>query len=420
MLATPRANRLHIAILGRRNAGKSSLINALTNQDIALVSAKPGTTTDPVFKAMELLPLGPVVIIDTPGIDDYGELGSLRVQRSQQVFNRADLALLVIDAARGLSDFELEIARRCKELELPLVIAVNKVDLGPDEEELRQAVKQQLGVHPVLVSAKSRFGLSELKQEIIRRAPPDWDDVSIVGDLIDPGDVVALVTPIDSAAPKRRLILPQVQTIRDIIDHGGISFVVRESELKACLAALQIRPKLVVTDSQAFEMVNSVTPEDVPLTSFSILYARYKGDLAALTAGTKAIETLRPGDIVLIAEGCTHHRRQDDIGTVKIPRWLNQRAGGELNFHFCSGGGFPDNLGEFKLVVHCGACMLNRRQMLWRIRLAEESGVPIVNYGVCIAYLQGILQRALSPVSRNSLSGREGEENGWVRFPEAF
>ncbi|ABO50669.1 iron-only hydrogenase maturation protein HydF [Desulforamulus reducens MI-1] len=394
---TPRGNRLHIAIFGRRNAGKSSLINALTSQDIAVVSNIPGTTTDPVYKAMEILPVGPVVIIDTAGIDDSGDLGELRVKRSMDVLNKADMVLLVIDAGSGVTDYELKIARRCQEKKLPVVVVFNKIDAHHVTEQQIEEAKTQLAGPTVVVSALNGQGIGDLKIAIVNTAPATWDDQAIVGDLLNPGDTAVLVVPIDSAAPKGRLILPQVQTIRDILDHDAMAYVAKESELKECIANFIKKPKMVITDSQAFREVEKDTPEDILLTSFSILFARYKGDLETLVAGAKAIERLKPGDKVLISEACTHHRMEDDIGTVKIPRWLRQVVGGDLEFHWSSGHRFPEDLSDYKLVVHCGACMVNRREMLSRIMQVQQVGVPIVNYGVCIAFVMGILRRALSP-----------------------
>lgn len=394
---TPKGNRLHIALFGRRNAGKSSLINALTNQDIALVSNIPGTTTDPVYKAMEILPVGPVVIIDTPGLDDSGNLGELRVKRSMEVFNKADLALLVIDVQNGFTEYELKISQHCQQKKIPTIVVFNKIDIQEVAEQDIEQAKAALSSEPVLVSAFTGQGIGELKAAIVKTAPANWDDRVIVGDLLNPGDTVVLVTPIDTAAPKGRLILPQVQTIRDILDHRAMAYVVKESELRECLANLNKKPKLVITDSQAFKEVARDTPEDIQLTSFSILFARYKGDLEALVAGAKAIGNLQPGDKVLISEACTHHRMEDDIGTKKIPHWLRQIVGGDLEFHWSSGHSFPEDLTEYKLVVHCGACMINGRQMLSRMLQVQQAGVPIVNYGVCIAYVMGILHRALSP-----------------------
>ncbi|SHL03223.1 [FeFe] hydrogenase H-cluster maturation GTPase HydF [Desulforamulus aeronauticus] len=397
MDSTPRGNRLHIAIFGRRNAGKSSLINALTNQDIAVVSNVPGTTTDPVYKAMEILPVGPVVIIDTAGIDDTGDLGQLRVQRSLDILNKADMVLLVIDAEAGVTEFEEDIARRCQEKKLPMVVVLNKIDAHPVTAKDLADIKEKLGLEPVAVSALTKQGIGELKISLVKTAPPSWDEQTIVGDLLNPGDLAVLVVPIDLAAPKGRLILPQVQTIRDILDHDAMAYVVKERELKECISTLNKKPKIVITDSQAFLKADADTPPDVLLTSFSILFARYKGDLESLVAGAKAIGRLKPGDKVLIAEACSHHRMEDDIGTVKIPRWLRQIVGGELNFSWSSGHRFPEDLSEYKLVVHCGSCMINRREMLSRIMQVQQAGVPIVNYGVCIAYVQGILRRVLSP-----------------------
>ncbi|MDF9408467.1 [FeFe] hydrogenase H-cluster maturation GTPase HydF [Pelotomaculum isophthalicicum JI] len=392
---TPRGERLHIAIFGRRNAGKSSLINALTNQTIAIVSEVPGTTTDPVYKSMEILPVGPVVIIDTAGIDDLGELGELRVKKTFEVLDKADLMLLVVDPGQDTGDYESSLVGKAKEQGVPVIGVLNKVDLNPGltPEEL----SERLGVRVVPVSAVTRQGIEDLKKEIIKSAPKEWASPTIVGDLINPGDTVVLVVPIDLAAPKGRLILPQVQTIRDILDNDACAMVVKERELKQALQDLNRKPRLVVTDSQAFLKVDADTPGDIMLTSFSILFARHKGNLEALVSGVRAVDRLKPGDRVLIAEACTHHRVADDIGTVKIPRWLRQRVGGELHFEWASGIEMPANLNRYQLIVHCGACMINRKQMLHRIAEAVGAGVPIVNYGVLIAYLHGILKRALTP-----------------------
>lgn len=403
MQDTPKANRLHIAIFGRRNAGKSSLINALTQQDIALVSAIPGTTTDPVFKAMEIPPLGPCMIIDTAGIDDVGELGELRTKKSRAVLNQTDLALLVIDPAAGISEFERELKEEIIARDIPVIGVLNKTDLGPVETN---QLEKELGLPLVPVSSRTREGIRLLKERIIQSAPAAFEEPHIVGDLLSPGDTCVLVVPIDLAAPKGRLILPQVQTIRDILDNDAIATIVKESELREALAGLAQKPRLVITDSQAFRQVAAETPDDVLMTSFSILFARYKGDLLELVRGAKAIETLRPGDKVLIAEACTHHAQADDIGRVQIPRWLCQYVGGELDFQWSSGSGYPDNLAEFKLVVHCGACMINRRQMLHRIDMARENHVPIVNYGVLLAFVHGILDRALKPFPQARMAFR--------------
>jgi [FeFe] hydrogenase H-cluster maturation GTPase HydF len=397
MNETTKGNRLHIALFGRRNAGKSSLINALTSQDIALVSDVPGTTTDPVYKAMEILPIGPVMIIDTAGIDDVGQLGALRVEKTMQVLNKTDLAILVVDPEAGFTEYESTLISDIAKRKIPVVCVVNKQDMAPVGAELLGRWQSQAKTEVLTLSAKTGQGVEELKRLLIKYAPDNWEGPPVIGDLLNPGDLVVLVVPIDLAAPKGRLILPQVQTIRDILDHDAYSLVVKERELRQALSNLARPPRLVVTDSQEFLKVAADTPENVQLTSFSILFARYKGDLETLVAGAKAIETLKPGDKVLIAEGCTHHRQADDIGRVKIPRWLRQNVGGDLEFSWTSGGDFPQNLTNYQLIVHCGSCMLTRREMLYRLSLARESNVPIVNYGVLIAYVHGILYRALAP-----------------------
>jgi [FeFe] hydrogenase H-cluster maturation GTPase HydF len=395
--STPTASRMHIAIFGRRNAGKSSLINAITNQEIALVSSVAGTTTDPVFKAMELLPIGPVVIIDTAGIDDVGELGELRVKKTYQVLNKTDLAVLIIDGEAGVTDYDTDVLSKIKEKNIPVVGAINKKDVAGYSPEDKKKWEKQLGINLIEVSALKRQGIDELKREIINKAPVDFSEIPIISDLLNPGDFAVLVIPIDKAAPKGRLILPQQQTIRDILDHDAMAIVTKEHELKETLNSLSKKPKIVVTDSQAFLKVAADTPKDVWMTSFSILFARNKGELAQLVAGVKAIENLKPGDKVLISEACTHHRQADDIGKVKIPRWLRQMVGGDLHFEWSSGFTFPENLSEFKLVVHCGACMLNRREMLYRLSILKQKNIPVINYGVLIAYVHGILPRALEP-----------------------
>lgn len=392
---TPRGSRLHIAIFGRRNAGKSSLINVLTNQSISIVSEVPGTTTDPVYKSMEILPLGPVVLIDTAGIDDVGQLGAMRVAKTLEVMAKTDLAVLVIDASQGIGKYEEEIIDKAKERGVPVIIAINKVDIE-QKHNINEATR---GFNlPILeVIALTGQGIEQLKLAMIKWAPKDWSSPTILGDMISPGDTVVLVVPIDLAAPKGRLILPQVQVIRDVLDNDAMALVVKERELKSALEKLKNKPALVVTDSQAFLKVDADTPKDIRLTSFSILFARYKGDLKVLVEGAKAIESLEPGDRILIAEACTHHRVEDDIGTVKIPRWLRQIVGGQLEFDYASGLTLPENLKDYKLIIHCGACMINRREMLYRIQKANVSGVPIVNYGVLIAYVHGILKRAIQP-----------------------
>lgn len=397
MQDTPKGSRLHIAIFGLRNAGKSSLINALTNQEIALVSDVAGTTTDPVYKAMEILPIGPVMLIDTAGIDDVGALGELRVERTKQVMNKADVALVVIDANTAPGNFEQDLVWQLKAKQIPVVGVINKIDTRQLGSEEKSKFSQQLGISFMEVSSKTRQGIEELKRTIIRVAPDTWEGPAIVGDLLGSGDLAVLVIPIDLAAPKGRLILPQVQTLRDILDHDAYALVVKERELRDALDNSPKKPKIVITDSQAFLKVNADTPPDVLLTSFSILFARHKGELETLVAGAKSIEKLKPGDRVLIAEGCTHHRQADDIGKVQIPRWLRQLVGGELEFEWAVGSQFPADLSKYQLIVHCGACMINRREMLYRIFRAKEQGVPIVNYGVLIAHVHGILYRVLSP-----------------------
>ena len=397
MQDTPKGSRLHIAIFGRRNAGKSSLINALTNQDIALVSDVPGTTTDPVYKAMEILPLGPVMMIDTAGIDDIGDLGALRIEQTMQVLNKTDLAVIVIDPSEGITEFEINLKENIGKRNIPVVAVVNKIDILKTDEEVVAAWEKELDLKIHLLSAQTKLGIEELKRLLIEKAPADWEGTPVIGDLLNGGDTVVLVVPIDTAAPKGRLILPQVQTIRDILDHDASCIVVKERELKDALANLRQPPRMVVTDSQEFLKVAADTPDDVLLTSFSILMARHKGDLETLVAGAKAIDTLQPGDKVLIAEGCTHHRQADDIGKVKIPRWLRQAVGGELYFDWVSGMQFPQDISQYRLIVHCGSCMLNRREMLYRLAVAREQQVPIVNYGVLIAKIHGILYRTLGP-----------------------
>lgn len=392
---TPRGSRLHIAIFGRRNAGKSSLINALTNQNIAIVSDVPGTTTDPVYKSMEILPIGPVVIIDTAGIDDVGELGTLRIEKAYTVLAKTDLLLLVIDPSKGVESHEVEVIKKAKQNKVSVIGVLNKIDLFPQANP--DELSATLNIPVIPVSAVTHKGIDELKLAMIKLAPKDWMSSTIIGDLISPGDTIILVVPIDLAAPKGRLILPQVQTIRDILDHDAMALVVKERELKSAIGNLKNNPRLVVTDSQAFLKVAADTPPDVPMTSFSILFARHKGNLISLVEGAKAVEDLVPGDKVLIAEACTHHRVEDDIGTVKIPRWLRQVVGGPLDFKWVSGHELPPDIKDYKLIIHCGACMINRKEMLHRLMMAQQAGVPMVNYGVLIAYVLGILKRALAP-----------------------
>ena len=394
---TPKGERVHIALFGRRNVGKSSLINALTGQDVSIVSEVKGTTTDPVYKAMELLPLGPIMIIDTPGLDDEGALGELRVQRTRDVLNQTDVAILVLEAEHGLGACEQEILSLVHAKAIPLLVVFNKADLAAPADALLKQAGECAKAPVYAVSSTTKDGVEELKLALAKVVPEEADKFQIVGDLLRPSDFVVLVTPIDKAAPKGRLILPQQQTIRDILEADAIAVVTKEFELRETLAALGKKPRLVVTDSQVFAKVSADTPRDVPLTSFSILFARYKGDLTALVAGAQAVESLKDGDRVLISEGCTHHRQSDDIGTVKIPRWLRQHTGKNLVFEHTAGMKYPGDLARYALIIHCGACMLNRREMHYRIHQAQSAGVPIVNYGVLIAFMQGILDRCLEP-----------------------
>jgi len=397
MQSTPKGNRLHIGIFGRRNAGKSSLINSLTKQDAALVSPVAGTTTDPVYKAMEILPIGPVMIIDTAGIDDSGTLGEMRIEKTREVITKTDVAILVMDGQEDLSDYEESLVEELKKRKIPIILVLNKTDISPISVEKLKGLKEKLKVPILKVSTVNLQGIESLKEELIKSVPDHWEGQPLIGDLINGGDSVVMVVPIDTAAPKGRLILPQVQAIRDVLDHDGHALVVKERELKSLLDNLKAKPKLVVTDSQEFLKVEADTPKEIKLTSFSILMARHKGNLETLVMGAKAIDSLKRGDKVLIAEACTHQCQSDDIGRVKIPRWLRQYVGGELEFHWVSGNSFPVDLQKYKLIIHCGGCMINRRAMLHRMQVAEDHKVPIVNYGVLIAKLHGILPRALSP-----------------------
>lgn len=394
---TPRSNRVHIALFGRRNAGKSSVINAVTDQEIAIVSDVKGTTTDPVYKSMEILPIGPVVVIDTAGLDDVGELGELRKKKTIEVLNKTDVALVVVDASAGMTDYDHAIVTQIKAKNIPLIIVLNKQDEKESHKDEIIDIKQQYSVPVIPVSALKKIGIKTLKKAISESLPDDEDKFKIVGDLINPGDFVVLVTPIDKAAPKGRLILPQQQTIRDILESDAIAIVTKEYELKETLDHLGRKPKLVITDSQAFLKVAADTPKDIPMTSFSILFARYKGDLNELIRGAKAIDGLQDGDKVLISEGCTHHRQADDIGRVKIPRWIRQMTGKQIDFDYTSGTQFKEDVKDYALIVHCGACMLNKAAMEYRISRAQELGVPIVNYGILIAHVQGIIERAIKP-----------------------
>ncbi len=405
--STPSANRVHIGFFGRRNAGKSSVVNAVTGQELAVVSDTKGTTTDPVYKSMELLPIGPVMIIDTPGFDDEGALGELRVRKTKQVLNKTDIAVLVVDATEGKKQCDEELIRIFKEKEIPYIIVNNKADLLSDEisekvcqnnvSEQRKAEQNALlsSGQEQYVSALTGAGIYELKECIGKLTPNEDMTLKIVGDLLNPGDFVVLVVPIDSAAPKGRLILPQQQTIRDVLEANAAAIVVKESELKQTLEQLGKSPAMVITDSQVFEQVSEEVSKEIPLTSFSILMARYKGYLETAVNGVAAIDHLKDGDKILISEGCTHHRQCDDIGTVKIPRWLKQHTGKELIIETSSGTEFPEDLTSYALVIHCGGCMLNEREVKYRMKCAEDQKVPFTNYGIAIAQMKGILKRSI-------------------------
>ncbi len=383
--------RLHIGFFGMRNAGKSSVVNAVTGQALSLVSDVKGTTTDPVKKAMELLPLGPVVIIDTPGVDDEGDLGKMRVRRAMQTLNQTDMAVLVVDATRGLAAPDRELIASFEAKKIPYIIAYNKSDL------LQTETVPAAGEHEIYVSAAENVNIHELRERMGHLFKVQENSRRIVADLLEPGDFVVLVVPIDKAAPKGRLILPQQQTIRDILDAGAVAIVTRDTELPQTLEKLGQPPKMVITDSQAFGRVSKDVPRDVPLTSFSILMARYKGDLAEAVRGASKLDDLRDGDVVLISEGCTHHRQCEDIGTVKMPAWIKKHTGKDIAFEFTSGGEFPEDLSKYALVVHCGGCMLNEREMKSRIRHSLDCGTPITNYGIAIAHMHGILARSVEP-----------------------
>ena len=394
--ATPSSERVHIGIFGKRNAGKSSLINAITGQNLAIVSEAKGTTTDPVYKAMELLPLGPVMIIDTPGIDDEGVLGSLRIQKAYQVLNKTDIALVIIDAAVGPSAEDLRLIKRINAKKIPLLIVINKCEtINEDKKTAYQALLPNGKL--LFVSAEQKLNIFELKEAIAQTVPADENKAQIVADLLSPSDFVVLVVPIDSAAPKGRLILPQQQTIRDILEADAAAIVVKENELTNTLQNLGKRPKLVITDSQVFKKVAAETPADILLTSFSILFARYKGNLQTAVQGVTALDSLEDGDKILIGEGCTHHRQCDDIGTVKLPRWIKEYTGKNPEFIFTSGTEFPLDLSPYKMIIHCGACMLNEREMQYRIKCAADQNIPFTNYGITISYINGILKRTVEP-----------------------
>ena len=408
MNQTPASERVHIGFFGKRNAGKSSVLNAVTGQDLAVVSDVRGTTTDPVYKSMELLPLGPVVMMDTPGIDDEGELGELRVRKSYQVLNKTDVAVLVIDGGAGASPEDAALIERIREKGIPYIVVINKKEialpgiventvktLGLAEPGRAGQEREETMCRVLQASALTGEGISELKEQIAAAAKTEEPEQYLVRDLLEPSDIAVLVVPIDKAAPKGRLILPQQQTIRDILEADAVSIVVKENELKNILPELQKKPKLVITDSQVFGKVASDTPDDILLTSFSILFARYKGDLESVVRGVTALDTLENGDTVLISEGCTHHRQCGDIGTVKLPAWIKEYTGKDVNIETTSGTEFPDDLSAYKMILHCGGCMLNEREMNYRLKCAEDQNVPMTNYGIAIAYMKGILKRSV-------------------------
>lgn len=385
--STPRSERLHLGIFGRRNAGKSSLINAITGQDMAIVSDIKGTTTDPVYKSMELLPLGPVVVIDTPGLDDTGLLGEQRVKKARQVLNKTDIAILVVDATTGLTAEDNELLMLIKDKGIPCIKVYNKSDLT----EKPSAIPAD----SIWVSSLTGDNITELKELLGVKIPNDNSKMKLVADLLSPNDFVVLVVPIDSAAPKGRLILPQQQTIRDTLEAGATAIVVREHELIDTLRTIGKKPRMVITDSQAFAKVSAETPEDIPLTSFSILFARYKGNLEQAVKGAGVLNSIQDSDKILISEGCTHHRQCDDIGTIKLPQWIRQYTGANPEFHFTSGTEFPEKLGKFKLIIHCGGCMISEREMKYRLATASDQDIPMTNYGTAIAHIHGILKRSV-------------------------
>lgn len=387
---TPSANRIHIGFFGCRNAGKSSVVNAITGQELAVVSDVLGTTTDPVQKAMELLPLGPVMIIDTPGFDDVGELGEKRIQKTKQILNRTDIAVLVVDAKKGFTATDKQLLALIQEKELPYLIIYNKSDLLekiPKEEE-----------HSIYISALEKIGIQECKEKLAHQIPTEDMTLQIVGDLLCPGDLAVLVIPIDSAAPKGRLILPQQQVIRDILEAGAAAVTVRNTELARTLQKLEGKVRMVITDSQAFEEVAAIVPKEIPLTSFSILMARFKGYLETAVKGIQAVDSLKDGDRILVSEGCTHYRQCEDIGTVKLPNWLLKYTGKDLKFEWSSGREFKEDLSPYAMVIHCGGCMLNEREVKYRMKCAVDQGIPFTNYGIAIAYMKGILQRNIEPI----------------------
>ena len=385
---TPKSDRVHIGIFGRRNAGKSKIINAITGQNLAIVSDVLGTTTDPVSKAMEILPLGPVVIIDTPGLDDTGELGKMRVEKAYQVINKTDIALVVIDITKGKTSEDEAILKKLAEKKIPCITVYNKADLAENE-------KIEISENEIIVSAETGYHINELKEKIASMNSREEIKYPIIADRIKKNDLVILVIPIDESAPKGRLILPQQQTIRELLECGAHTLCVRESELDSALKSLGRKPALVITDSQAFKLVDSIVPDDVMLTSFSILFARHKGDLETVVKGVTALNSLKNGDTVLISEGCTHHRQCNDIGSVKLPKWICSYTGKNINFEYSSGTEFPSDLSKYQLIVHCGGCMLNEKEMKSRLAYAKQKDIPITNYGITIAYINGILKRSV-------------------------
>ena len=396
---TPASERIHIGIFGKRNAGKSSVINAITGQSIAIVSDVKGTTTDPVIKTMELLPLGPVVIIDTPGLDDIGTLGQLRIQKAYQMLNKTDIAIVVIDASIGITKEDKKILDRIKEKAIPYIVVWNKTDLLSRLSEKEQRIPTQ---NQIQISTKTGENILALKELIAKQAPNSKIVRPLISDLLNPGDFVVLVVPIDSSAPKGRLILPQQQTIREILDSDSTAIVVKDTELEETIQKLGHLIKLVITDSQVFQQVVAILPPEIPLTSFSILFARYKGNLKTLANGAKALDTLDNEDTILISEGCTHHRQCNDIGTVKLPRLIQKHTGKKINFAFTSGTEFPEDLSPYRMIIHCGGCMLNEREMKYRLKCAEDQHVPITNYGTAIAHMNNILTRSLEPFKSES------------------
>jgi [FeFe] hydrogenase H-cluster maturation GTPase HydF len=394
MFKTPASNRLHIGIFGKRNTGKSSLINAITGQDTAIVSEVAGTTTDPVYKAMEILPIGPCMLIDTAGIDDAGILGEERVKRTLIVLRKTDLGLIVVSPDTIIDNFEEELVETFRKKKLPFLFVINKCDLNGNVA-LGYLEKNKLPF--IKVSSKTKQGTEELKKKIMEMAPGHWSPVPLVGDIINPKDVIVLVCPIDSAMPQGRLILPQVQLMRDCLDNNAVALVTKETELLDCLKALKAKPRLVITDSQVFEDVRDMLPMDIPLTSFSTVFARHKGDLNAYIRGVYALEELKDGDEILIAEACTHHVQPEDIGRSKIPTWLWNYTKKDLHYEVTAGGDFPEDLSRYKLIISCGGCMVNRGEIMHRIEKARAAQVPITNYGILMAYLSGILERVIAP-----------------------